>query len=301
MLPEVRNTRYLRPSPAGSLRKPGKPVAFYIGDSTMRTLTAGDGHSGLWGFGLFAQEWFDENELVVENHALGGMSSRTFYRYDWPTVKQGIQPGDFVVISFGHNDGGGNYQAKSSINGTSATESVVVTNSDGETETVYSYGQYLRMFIDETRALGATPVLCSRTPRGGFTDGVHTMSANWREWSMAIALEKGVAYIDIEGLANPLYNKYCEWKVAQMFYDGTLHTSLLGAWQHAYLSALSIAANEDNPLRPYLKDTTPSTLDIQRQAGKPYTFMVGGDATSSRDVFRSGQWALVYNTLEKGD
>lgn len=43
MLPEVRNTRYLRPSPAGSLRKPGKTMAFYIGDSTMRTLTAGDG------------------------------------------------------------------------------------------------------------------------------------------------------------------------------------------------------------------------------------------------------------------
>ena len=103
-LAKVRSTRFLRPSPAGKLRKEGKPVAFYIGDSTMRTNSNGEGWNGQWGFGLFAQEWFDDNELVVENHALGGTTSVTFYDNEWPTVKKGIREGDFVVIDFGHND-----------------------------------------------------------------------------------------------------------------------------------------------------------------------------------------------------
>ena len=33
--------------------------------------------SGGWGY--FAPEYFDENKITVENHALGGTSSRTFY------------------------------------------------------------------------------------------------------------------------------------------------------------------------------------------------------------------------------
>lgn len=297
----VRNTRFKRPSPAGKLRKSGKPVAFYIGDSTMRTLTDGSGWSGEWGFGLFAQEWFDPNELVVENHALGGTSSRTYYNYEWPTVKKGIKEGDLVVISFGHNDGGSNWTSKSTIGGTSSTEQRVVTNDKGVTETVYSYGQYLRLFVDEAIALGATPVICSRTPRGSFSNGKPTMDTNYRKWSQEIAKEKGVAFIDIEGVANPLHAKYGEWKVTQLYYNGTLHTSLMGAWHNAYCAALSIAANKDNPLNDYLKDTTAPKLDISRQTGKPFIFNVGGDDTSARGTLRSGWWGLVYNTLEKGD
>jgi lysophospholipase L1-like esterase len=298
---KVRNQRFARPAPAGKYRKEGKPVAFYIGDSTMRTLTDGSGWSGEWGFGLFAQEWFDENELVVENHALGGTSSRTFYNYEWPTVKKGIKEGDFVVISFGHNDGGNLWEKRSTINGTSPTETMVVTNDKGVKETIYSFGQYMRMFVDEVRALGATPILCSRTPRGSFSNGKLGMDNNYRQWSMAVAKEKGVAFIDIEGVANPIYTNFGEWKVTQLYYNGTLHTSLLGAWHNAYCAALSIAANEENPLRQYLLDTTPPTMDIERQAGKPYTFTAGGDDTSARGTFRSGRWSLIYNTLEKGD
>ena len=298
---EVRNTRFARPSPAGQLRKAGKPVAFYIGDSTMRTLTSGDGWSGEWGFGLFAQQWFDPAELVVENHALGGTSSRTYYNYEWPTVKKGIRAGDYVVISFGHNDGGSNWTTKSTISGTSDTETLEVTNDKGVSETVYSYGQYLRMLVDETLNLGATPIICSRTPRGTFTNGQLTMDSNYRQWAKTIAQEKGVAFIDIEGVANPIYTKFGQWKTEQLYYNGTLHTSLLGAWHNAYCAALSIAANDDNPLRPYLLDTTPPTLTIERQPGRPYTFYVGGSDTSARGTLRCGHWSLVYNTLEAGD
>ena len=103
---DVRNTRYLIPSPAGKLRKAGKPVAFFCGDSTMRNGSKGDGGiQGQWGWGLFAQEWFNADELVCENHGMGGMSSRTYYTSNlWQNVKNALQPGDYVIISFGHND-----------------------------------------------------------------------------------------------------------------------------------------------------------------------------------------------------
>lgn len=267
----VRNTRFARPSPAGKLRKTGKPVVFYIGDSTMRTLTDGNGWNGQWGFGLFAQEWFDENELVVENHALGGTSSVTYYENEWAKVKKGIKTGDYVVISFGHND-----------------------------KDVNAFANHLRKYIDEVRALGATPILCSRTPRCG-SDGKLGMDTKYRPSGMSVAQEKNVAYIDLEGVANPMYIAFGEWKYKQFYQDGKLHTTLLGAWHNAYCHALAIAADTENPLRAFLKDTTPQKLSIERQAGKPYTFVVGGDDTSARGTFRSGRWALVYNTLERGD
>ena len=272
ILAKVRSTRFLRPSPAGKLRKEGKPVAFYIGDSTMRTNSNGEGWNGQWGFGLFAQEWFDDSELIVENHALGGSTSVSYYNNEWPTVKQGIREGDFVVISFGHNDKSGE-----------------------------EFSNCLVKYVDEVRALGATPILCSRTPRCSFSNGQLGMDTNYRPRGMAVAKEKGVAYIDLEGVANPIYTAFGEWKTTQFYQDGRLHTSLLGAWHNAYCHALAIAADTNNPLRPFLKDTTPATMSIDREPGKPYTFVVGGSDTSARGTYRSGRWMLVYNTIERGD
>ena len=41
--------------------------------------------------------------ITVENHALGGTSSRTFYNRLWPDVIKGVRPGDWVIIELGHN------------------------------------------------------------------------------------------------------------------------------------------------------------------------------------------------------
>ena len=269
-LAKVRNSRFAAPSPAGSLRKTGKPVAFYIGDSTMRTNTNGQGWNGQWGFGLFAQEWFDENELVVENHGWGGTTSETYYNEKWSAVKSGIKEGDYVVIDFGHND----------------------KSSD-------VFATYMNKYIDEIQALGATPILCSRTPR--CSNGVPSADNTYRPRGMAVALQRGISYIDLQEQAMPMYTAFGTWKTAQFYQDGKLHTSLLGAWHNAYCHALAIAADESNPLRPFLKDTTPAKMDIERTAGESYTFSVGGDDTSARGTFRSGRWMLLYNTLEKND
>ena len=66
-----------RPVP-GSSRKGDNPVLFLVGNSTMRTGTLGNGNNGQWGWGFYAHEYYDENKITVENHALGGTSPRTF-------------------------------------------------------------------------------------------------------------------------------------------------------------------------------------------------------------------------------
>ena len=88
---------------AGSSRKGTNPVLFLVGNSTMRTGTKGNGDNGQWGWGYFAHNYFDENKITVENHALGGTSSRTFYVYLWQDVKKGIRPGDYVIIELERN------------------------------------------------------------------------------------------------------------------------------------------------------------------------------------------------------
>ena len=129
-----------RPVP-GSSRKGNHPVLFLVGNSTMRTGTKGNGDNGQWGWGYFAHEYFDADKLTVENHALGGTSSRTFYRKLWPDVKKGIRKGDYVIIELGHNDNGpfDSGRARASIRGISPTDSLCVTIKEtGEEETVYS-------------------------------------------------------------------------------------------------------------------------------------------------------------------
>ena len=72
---------------AGSSRKGNNPVLFLVGNSTMRTGTLGNGNNGQWGWGYFAGEYFDQDRITVENHALGGTSSRTFYNRLWPDAR----------------------------------------------------------------------------------------------------------------------------------------------------------------------------------------------------------------------
>ena len=83
-LDKVRSAR-IKP---GTSRQGSNPVLFLIGNSTMRNGTLGNGNNGQWGWGYFAQNFFDQKRITVENQALGGTSSRTFYRNLWPEIRE---------------------------------------------------------------------------------------------------------------------------------------------------------------------------------------------------------------------
>lgn len=85
--------KQVRPVP-GSSRVGDNPVLFLVGNSTMRTGTLGNGNNGQWGWGYYANEYYDEKKITVENHALGGTSPRTFYTNFWKPVLEAVQKGD---------------------------------------------------------------------------------------------------------------------------------------------------------------------------------------------------------------
>ena len=151
----------------GTSRKGNNPVLFLVGNSTMRNGTLGNGNNGQWGWGFYAHAFFDENRITVENQALGGTSSRTFYNRLWPDVRKGIRKGDWVIISIGHNDNGpyDSGRARASIPGIGHDSLCVTIKETGVKETVYTYGEYLRRFINDCKTVGAHAILMSLTPR----------------------------------------------------------------------------------------------------------------------------------------
>ncbi|WP_049721996.1 rhamnogalacturonan acetylesterase [Gilvimarinus polysaccharolyticus] len=75
---------------------------FMAGDSTMSIKEVKDYPETGWGvpFSYF----FDEN-IVVDNRARNGRSTRTFITEGrWGEIVAALQPGDYVLIQFGHND-----------------------------------------------------------------------------------------------------------------------------------------------------------------------------------------------------
>jgi lysophospholipase L1-like esterase len=296
-----------RPVP-GSSRKPGCPVLFLVGNSTMRTGTLGNGNNGQWGWGYFAHEWFDEDRITVENHALGGTSSRTFYNRLWPDVLQGVEPGDWVIIELGHNDNGpyDEGRARASIPGIDPDTTLHVTIKEtGVEETVYSYGEYLRKFIRDVRSHGAYPIIASLTPRNSW-DNDTTITRKWNTftpWGKAVAEEMGCPWIDLEGESAQRLEHFGHWKTNYMFTPlDKIHTSAFGARNNAYAAALAIQNCPDLPLKEYLKELTPQGVAVQRKPGCPVVFLTGDSTGKNNDNDDNGMWgwgsqmSLVFDT-----
>ncbi len=286
-----------RPVP-GSSRKGDNPVLFLVGNSTMRTGTLGNGDNGQWGWGHFFHEYFDEDKITVENQALGGTSSRTFYRQLWDDVKKGIRPGDYVMIELGHNDNGpfDSGRARASIKGISATDSLEVTIQEtGARETVYSYGEYMRRFVRETRELGAHPILLSLTPRNAYDDNHKVVRVNetFGLWARQIAEELDCPFIDLNEISAEKYDQMTEWKYNYHFYLDHIHTSAFGARLNARSAADGLAActhPEAAPLIGMMGDLSLPTTGVQRQAGKPVVFLTGDSTVKNEDKDEDGMW-----------
>ena len=326
---------------AGSSRKGGNPVLFLVGNSTMRTGTLGNGNNGQWGWGYYAHQYFDTERITVENHALGGTSSRTFYNKLWPAVLEGVRLGDWVIIELGHNDNGpyDHGRARASIPGTGTDSMVVTIQETGVVETVYSYGEYMRRFIRDVRSRGAHPVLCSLTPRNARADDgtISRKSDTFTKWQQEIAREMEVPWIDLEGITAGKYETYTPWKVNYMFYLDRIHTSEWGARINARSAAEAIAACEGLALKDYLLPLTLPVVPVSREQGKPVVFFTGDSTVknedkdadsmwgwgsvahtvfdtrkcglvnaamagrSARTFLEEGRWEKVYNSLEPGD
>ena len=285
---------------AGSSRKGNNPVLFLVGNSTMRTGTLGNGSNGQWGWGFYAHEYFDESRITVENHALGGTSSRTFYNRLWADVKKGIRPGDWVIIELGHNDNGpfDEGRARASIKGISPTDSLNVTIKEtGVKETVYSYGEYLRRFVRETRALGAHPILMSLTPRNAYEGDsprrVVRVNKTFGLWASQVAKELDCPFIDLNEISARKYDEMTEWKFNYHFYLDHIHTSAFGAQLNARSAAEGLARSSRKDLKPLqamMQHVELPTTGVKRSKKKPVLFITGDSTVKNTDKDEDGMW-----------
>lgn len=282
---------------AGSSRKGDNPVLFLVGNSTMRTGTLGNGNNGQWGWGYFAHEYFDENKITVENHALGGTSSRTFYTKLWKDVLKGVRKGDWVIIELGHNDNGpyDSGRARASIPGIGKDTLNVTIKETGEKETVYTYGEYMRRFIRETKAKGAHPILFSLTPRNAWKDADSTIITRVNKtfglWAKQVAKKEHVPFIDLNEISARKFEKFGKEKVKTMFYLDRIHTSTFGARVNAASAAEGIRACKGLELAKYLKPVEKYTVTgASRKEGCPVLFTVGDSTVRNQDEDPDGQW-----------
>ncbi len=292
-----------RPVP-GSSRKGNNPVLFLIGNSTMRTGTLGNGNNGQWGWGYYAHEYFDPSKITVENQALGGMSSRTFYNKLWQPIKQAIRPGDWVIISIGHNDNGpyDEGRARASIPGVGDDTLNVVIKETGEHETVYTYGGYMRKYINDVRAQGGNPILMSLTPRNAYDENGKIIRKPHTQWLMQVAAEEGVPFIDLNEISGRKLDSYGPWKTSYHFYLDKIHTSRFGAMMNARSAAEGLMASHNpalNPLKAMMQNVELNTLQVDRTDGKPVVFITGDSTVKNKDKEKDGMWGwgAVANTV----
>jgi lysophospholipase L1-like esterase len=242
---------------------PALPTLWIIGDSTV--LNGQDtGNNGQWGWGNPIASYFDQTKINIQNRALGGTSSRTFWRDQWPRIVTEIKPGDFLIMQFGHND-------SSAINDNSRARGTIKNNSDetqeidnmltGKHEIVHSYGWYLRQFIKESADKGAVmSIVCSPIPRNGWRNGTLNPDS-YGPIAKAAAEQMKMPYIDLNGLIIKKYLALGQEKVTNELFpenEGT-HTD----WAGAVLNAQCVieGMKEQNlPITKYLLPDPPKDL-----------------------------------------
>lgn len=130
-----------------AFKKNNAITVFMIGDSTMANKDISGGKLER-GWGMMLQGFFTD-DVVVDNHAVNGRSSKSFIDEGrWQAVVEKIKPGDYVFIQFGHND--------------------EKPHPSRHTDPGTTFDANLKKFISETREKGGIPVLFNAVVRRNF-------------------------------------------------------------------------------------------------------------------------------------
>ncbi|MEA3186524.1 MAG: unsaturated rhamnogalacturonyl hydrolase [Chthoniobacter sp.] len=230
------------------------PTIYLVGDSTVKVGTAGQR-----GWGEEITPFFDTTKVNVVNQAIGGRSSRTYQNEGrWDAALAAIQKGDYVIFQFGHNDSGAlndNSRARGTIKGNGEETEEIDNILTKQHEVVHSYGWYMRKYIRDTKAKGATPIVCSLIPRKSWTDGkMGRASESYGKWAREAAEQEGAMFVDLNEIIAQGYEKLGSEKVEPLFADGHTHTTVEGAKFNAECVIAGLRGLPAKPLDKYLSD-----------------------------------------------
>jgi lysophospholipase L1-like esterase len=238
-----------------------------IGDSTMENYNPSATDKRGWATYLSA--FFDDSQVTVNNRGKSGKDTRTYYNDNayWASVKSQMSEGDYLIIQFAHNDEGTVTYGMDNLEYAAYCQEhgIAVPSDNRGTNPQTTYRDYLRLFIDEARALGVNPVLVGPICRAYFQgntikrSGQHDLgdkfskieegvlyenqtlpagdsTMSYVKAMKVVAMEKNVPFVDLTKATMDLYLSYGEAQCLNMMFvnkDATTkdatHTNALGA------------------------------------------------------------------------
>lgn len=238
-----------------NMEKRATPTVYLVGDSTM---ALGGGGSGTQGWGVYVP--YSLTGVTVVNKAVAGRSARSYTDEGrFSSLATLVKSGDFVIIEFGHNDGG----SLSTDNGRSdcpGSGSETCTTAAGLV--VQTYVTYLTNAAKLYTAKGAKVIISSPTPDNPCESGTCSYTpSRFTDYCKIVVqnVGNGSSFVD-HGLY--VANRFEALGVAETdaFYpvDHT-HTSPAGADSVAG-QFIKAALCSNSPLDHYIKNSTASVV-----------------------------------------
>ena len=232
-----------------------------IGDSTMAEYD--ENTTDKRGWCMYLGSFFDPQYVTVNNRAKSGADTRGFYTGAayWASVKSQMNAGDYLLIQFAHNDEGTVTYGMDNLEYAAycAENSLPAPTDARGTNPQTTYRDFLRLFIDEARALGVNPVLVAPICRAYFQNGdirrngrhdlgdkfskiengvlyenqslpAEDLTMSYVEAMRIVAQEKNVPFIDLTQATRELYLTYGETQCLNLLFctgDKT-HTNAMG-------------------------------------------------------------------------
>ena len=175
---------------AFSLCAAAAPTIYLVGDSTMADKPKLAHPERGWG------QLFRELVLppaTADNHAQNGRSTKSFIDEGrWDAITAKLQPDDWVIIQFGHND-------------------QKADKPDRHAPAQGAYRDNLLRFIRETRERGAHPVLATSVARRKWNDAGTALVPTHGDYPAvvrALAAEQNVPLLDLEPLTTALEESF---------------------------------------------------------------------------------------------
>ena len=160
------------------------------------------------------------------------------------------------MMQFGHNEGSPPDTTKAGYRGVLkgiGEETKELTWPDGKIEIVHTYGWYIRKFIRDTKAKGATPIVLSMIPRNEFRDGkVMRADKDYGKWAQEVATQENAWFINLNQITADKYDSLGPDSVKKFFPGDHTHTNKKGATVNAQSIVDGIRADSKNTLNKYL-------------------------------------------------
>lgn len=158
------------------------PTVFLCGNSTV--VDQDDEPWASWG--QMIPRWFNAN-IAFANYAESGETAGSFLAAG--RLKKALsmmKPGDYIFMEFGHNDQKEKGPGKGAY---------------------YNFSTNLKIFVDEARSHGATPIFVTPTQRRNFDDNgkIRETHGDYPAAMMAVAKREGVQLIDLHQMTRDLF------------------------------------------------------------------------------------------------